>query len=106
MAHETVHLLNPIAGNANYLEEGVAVAFSLSVQPSYDIDITPSMPSYIYALRLVNSLPGGPLIAGRQVRERVGAFTLATAQDLAELFPNVEEAIAIELTMPFVRETD
>ena len=28
MAHETVHLLNPVAGNTNNLEEGVAVAFS------------------------------------------------------------------------------
>ena len=27
MAHETVHLLNPVAGDANNLEEGVAVAF-------------------------------------------------------------------------------
>ena len=37
MAHETVHLLNPVPGNANNLEEGVAVAFSLRVQPSYGI---------------------------------------------------------------------
>ena len=34
MAHETVHLLNPVAGYTNNLEEGVAVAFSLHVQPS------------------------------------------------------------------------
>ena len=33
LAHETVHLLNPVfLGEANYLEEGVAVAFSLHGQ--------------------------------------------------------------------------
>lgn len=104
MAHETVHLLNPIIGNANFLEEGVAVAFSLRVQPLYGISVTPSMRSYIHALQLVNALPRDPLVAAKQVRERVGALSLATPQDLVALFPNVDEAIANQLTMAFVRD--
>ncbi len=73
MSHETVHLLNPIPGNTNNLEEGVAVAFSLHVQSSYGISIPVSMPSYLYALRLVQALPEGPLGAAARVRRQVGS---------------------------------
>ena len=57
MAHETVHLLDPIPGGANNLEEGIAVAFSLWVQPRYQIHMEPKMESYLYALELVKVLP-------------------------------------------------
>ena len=101
MAHETVHLLNPIPGNANYLEEGVAVAFSLSVQQVYGICIPPRMKSYLCALGLVVALPGGPLEAGRRVRERVGALSDATVQDLEELFPSVDGSVLSKLVEEF-----
>ena len=104
MAHETVHLLNPIPGNANYLEEGVAVAFSLSVQPLYGICIPPRMKSYLCALGLVVALPGGPLEPGRRVRERVGALSAATVQDLRELFSNVDSTVLSKLAEEFVRD--
>jgi hypothetical protein len=35
LAHETVHVLGPVEGNTNNLEEGVATHFALSVPP-YD----------------------------------------------------------------------
>ena len=106
MAHETVHLLNPIPGNANNLEEGVAVAFSLGVQPVYGISIQTSMKSYLLALVLVVALPGGPLEAGRRVRERVGALSAATVQDLEALFPSVDGSVLSELVEEFDRGMD
>ena len=90
MSHETVHLLNPIPGHTNNLEEGVAVAFSLHVQPSYGISIPVSMPSYRYALQLVRALSGQPLEAAARVRRQAGSFSAATRQCLAELFPEVD----------------
>ena len=60
MAHETVHLLNPIPGNTNNLEEGIAVAFSIHVQPLYGISVRPSSDSYVHVFQLASLLPGGP----------------------------------------------
>ena len=106
MAHETVHLLNPITGNTNYVEEGVALAFSLGVQPFYGICVQTSMKSYLYALQLVAMLPGGPLEAGRRVRERVGALSAATVQDLERLFPGVEGSLLSKLVEEFDRDME
>ena len=106
MAHETVHLLNPIAGNANNLEEGVAVAFSLYVQPVYGICNPPRMKSYLCALGLVVALPGGPLEAGRRVREQIGALSAATVEDLRELFPSADVAVLSKLVEEFDRDIE
>ena len=106
MAHESVHLLNPIPGNANFLEEGVAVAFSIGVQPLYGINVQTSMKSYLYALQLVVALPGGPLEAGRRVRECVGTLSAATVRDLVELFPSVDSAVLSNLAEEFNRDQE
>ena len=106
MAHETVHLLNPIPGNANYLEEGVAVAFSLGVQQLYGVSVQTSMKSYLYALQLVVMLPGGPFEAGKRVRDRVGALSDATVEVLEELFPSIDEAVLSKLAEEFVRDME
>ena len=104
MAHETVHLLNPIPGNTNNLEEGVAVAFSLEAQQSYDINIQkPRMESYLHVLQLVGMLPGGSLGATKSVRDYVGALSDVTAQHLGELFPNVDKVVLSKLAEPFIR---
>lgn len=106
MAHETVHLLNPICGNTNNLEEGVAVSFSLHVQPTYNICVRPAMEAYVEVLRLVGMLPGGPLEAARRVRERVGALSEAKTADLKDLFPHVDGAVLTKLAEQFVRDCD
>ena len=102
MAHETVHLLNPIAGNTNNLEEGVAVAFSLHVQPSYSICVHPSSPSYLHVFQLASMLPEGPLEAARRARDRVGALSDVTERDLGELFPNVDAVVLGKLAERFI----
>ena len=103
MSNETVHLLNPIPGNANNLEEGVAVAFSLYVQSSYGISIPVSMPSYLYALQLVQALPEGPLGAAARVRRQVGSLSATTPQCLVKLFPKVDGGVLANLAGEFVR---
>ena len=104
MAHETVNLLDPIPGGANNLEEGIAVAFSLWVQPLYRIHMEPEMESYLYALELVKMLPGSPLEAGRRVRDHVGALSGCGERHLAELFPGVQRSVLTALATDFVRE--
>lgn len=105
MAHETVHLLDPVAGNTNNLEEGVAVAFSLQVQPAYGIDVPVTTSSYAYALDLVLSLGDDPLSAGTRVRQLVGSLHSATPHHLADLFPTVDGTVLDALAAEFVRET-
>lgn len=89
LAHETVHLLNPRVGYTNWLEEGVAVAFSaematrLTVHPQ-----CPSLPSYLEAWKLVRTLSDGVFDAAKLVRERCGALGLASFESLQLLFPN------------------
>ena len=96
MAHETIHLLNPVRRkDSNYLEEGIAVAFSLNVQHSYciNVEISKEAPyqKYHNALRLIKELPGGPLKAGLLIRERVGKLSAAETQDLEVLFQSVDK---------------
>ena len=104
MAHETVHLLNPIPGNTNNLEEGVAVAFSLYVQPFYGICVPIDDAPYLYAFQLASMLPEGPLESARRARTRVGALSAATTQDLADLFPNVDTVVLESLVERFIRK--
>ena len=106
MAHETVHLLNPgILGTANYLEEGVAVAFSLHAQTLYGVDVhVPSIPSYIYALELVDMLPGDILSDAALIRREVGRFSKVTPEDLLGLYPELDSHLAVELTSKFDRD--
>jgi len=101
MAHETVHLLNPVAGNTNNLEEGVAVAFSFHIQPAYGINVRPGTTAYDHAYGMACRLPGGPLAAGRRVRLEVGALSTATTETLCILFPELNRALAAELARPF-----
>ena len=104
MAHETVHLLNPIPGDTNNLEEGVAVAFSLYVQPYYGICVRTNEAPYLYAFQLACDLPEGPLESGRRIRTRFGALSAVTTQDLAELFPNVDTVVLESLVERFIRK--
>ena len=113
MAHETVHLLNPVLKkDGKTLEEGMAVKFSLCVQDFYSInDILDPVQDKPYwnALDLVKELPDDPLDSGRQIREevgariseRVGGLSAATLQDLKKLFPKVNRTVLSDLGQVF-----
>lgn len=90
LAHESIHLLNPIAGHTNFLEEGIAVAFSIAMSSEAGHAMSPEIPTYREALRLVQLLPPSPLEAGGQIRLCCGALSAATERDLSAIFPSVE----------------
>lgn len=89
MAHETVHLLNPIAGYTNWLEEGIAVEFSIYAQQEYGLSRIqyPQSGPYHDALELVRSLPEGALRSAHRVREAIGSLSSATFEQLSSMFP-------------------
>jgi hypothetical protein len=89
MAHETVHLLNPIAGYTNYFEEGIAVEFSIFAQRMFGVlNIQkPVSGSYWEALELVRSLPDGTFHSAHRVREAYVSLGSVTFEQLLILFP-------------------
>lgn len=92
MAHETVHLLNHVAGHTNWLEEGVAVAFSIIALENYRIPVQrPIAGAYSEALALVEELPGGPMHFARIVREYAGTLGNVTLENLLEIAPAHDE---------------
>lgn len=99
LAHETVHLLDPIAGPTNWLEEGIAVAFSIYAQNTRNLSlISPQTQSnYGIALDLANELPGGPFDFGKAVRCRFGNLHGFSGEDLISLFPALARANAHRL---------
>ena len=111
MAHETVHLLNPIVGDAKVLEEGVASEFSRYVQQCFvtstghQIRIMDNLQSYIDAARLVRMLPGGPLRAAKRIRNYVRDLESISVPILEKLFPHVDKTILSNLNKRFDRSS-
>jgi len=105
MAHESVHLLNPgILGTANYLEEGVAVPFSIYVLECFGMRVQrPSMQSYVLALSLVEALPNDPLESAGRIRRELGRFSNVSADNLVSLFPELDVDVANRLSNKFKR---
>ncbi|EHK9050398.1 hypothetical protein RH728_004173 [Vibrio vulnificus] len=100
IAHETVHLLNPVVGNTNYLEEGVAVVFAEKMQQLQGIALTNiECPFYKRAKLLVEQLPGGVFEAATKIREICGSLGVAKSSDLTSLFPTLNQSVADELCM-------
>lgn len=89
LAHETVHLLNPRAGQrATVLEEGLAVEFSVYAQLA--LGLSPHLPAegpYRDALQAVRKLPVSPFQVGLEVRKLRGSLSSARGSDLAGADP-------------------
>ena len=101
MAHETVHLLNPTIGGTNYLEEGIAVYFSLTLAPDYEDYIRDSNSVYCEALKRIEDFTEAPLETGRLVRKRFGSLSKVSIANLAELCPTAERELLIRLAEKF-----
>jgi len=99
LAHETVHLMNPIGGHTNYLEEGVAVAFQLHVAPALSgVEIPIELETYLRAHELVLQLGEPALSVAAKIRKHFGKLSSVTPTQLAELFPQATEALLAEIT--------
>lgn len=92
LAHETVHLLKPEKRRyGTWLEEGIAVVFSVEAQAIYQLPpISPTLATYREAFSLAWTLPDGPFKAGKVIREKLGGFSEITAEQLMEIFPGAE----------------
>lgn len=92
LAHETVHLLNPVERYTNYLEEGMAVHFAVEMSEKYtEKRQEPSCPFYKKAWSLVQKLPIDVYSAGKLIREHFGSLGTASPDGLMELFPELDE---------------
>ena len=114
LAHETIHLLSPVTmGTANYLEEGVAVAFSIHAQHLYSIPgVSIQEPKksnsnpYRIALTLVNELPKPLLVHASLLRQMAGSLSNVSSEHLLRLFPDIDVSLADALTCKFPPPTD
>jgi len=105
LAHETVHLLNPIVGDTNYLEEGVAVAFAIEMSKITNHHIKPhsDQQSYLNAWTLAKQLPGDIYNSAKRIREYCGALGAAKPKDIEDLFPGIDKNLAKKLCKKFER---
>lgn len=98
-SHETVHLLDPRRGNGSYLEEGIAEKFSAFVQDELGIAQMPQLiQEYVDATAAVDQIPGDPFEFAKQVREKLGALTGFTADELVQNFPEIDIDLASRLS--------
>ncbi|EKY4874153.1 hypothetical protein QFY08_000035 [Vibrio alginolyticus] len=98
IAHETVHLLDPVVGYTNYLEEGIAVFFAEEMQRVQGCILTNTdCPFYLRARWLVEQIPGNVFDTGRKIRNRCGSLGAAKSSDLMSLFPTLNQSISDEL---------
>ena len=100
LAHETVHLLDPIAGSTTWIEEGVAVEFSelMSEALTSHPMSSSSGTAYEAARNLLRHLPGPPLASAGHLRHRYGPLSTITAYQITTTFPQVSAEIALQLT--------
>ena len=91
LAHETVHLLDPVVGCTNYLEEGFSVLFSIDMSKTYtEHPQAPTDPIYIEALALVTQLSNTPYDAAKMIRNKFGSLGAAEVDGLHGLFPTAQ----------------
>ncbi len=104
LAHETVHLLDPITGHTNWLEEGAAVEFSILMsQLLTSHAMAPASASnYSLARSMLAQLPTPTLSSIGLLRQRFGALSSITADQIEGTFPSLPEDVAIRLASPCI----
>lgn len=95
LAHECVHVMNPINHAASFLEEGVAVWFSMKMAELAGtplcalLDHLDKTPIYRAAYDLVLKLPDEPLCAAKKVRSECGSLSAVTGDALSRIYPSL-----------------
>jgi hypothetical protein len=108
LAHETIHLLDPrpgypIGDGASWLEEGLAVNFSLAISSAIGNQGKVSLKKYRLANGLVNRLGGDLFRKVSDIRKRCGHFSDATVFDILEVAPSLPKHVAEKLCMSFYK---
>lgn len=99
LAHETVHLLNPVIGATTWLEEGIAVVFQIHIQSPNDIKlIRPRFGGdYHTAWQLVEQLGESPFVFGKVIRAKYGSLERRSVDEILSIRPMLDLAIARKL---------
>lgn len=93
LAHESIHLLNPIVGAGTVLEEGIAETFALEMGESLGGLKQASAACYKEACDTVAVLGADVYATGKMVRGRSGSLNQISVSVLQDLFP----AAAVDL---------
>ncbi len=103
VAHETIHCLSPTGGrNGNFLEEGLAVHFSIEYTRNNGNGIWLSgIPKYDVALRLIEQLFIIDQDIIKKLRQKEPIFSLMTKELLIMTNKNIPENLADNLTKKF-----
>ena len=106
LAHETVHLLDPRGDSspvptASVLEEAIASSFAAHCQEIAGVTPFPHKGNYSLAIELSQKLGRDLHEVGRDVRQKHGHFSNATAPQLMEIAPMCPEEVAKNLTSDF-----
>jgi hypothetical protein len=105
LAHETVHLLDPGVGFTHYLEEGVAVHFSLKVWDGCNVGHPLQLsPSYAEALALVREIDPEVFPSARRLREAAGSLRAVSAETIERVLPGLQSGLVHQLMREFRRE--
>ncbi len=102
LAHETVHLLNPVDGPTNWIEEGIAVAFSVHMtEDLVHVSMPITDPKYQNAYKLIQRFEEPYFTVARKIREAIGALSLAKKETLQPLFPSADNHLLQKLVTTF-----
>jgi hypothetical protein len=104
LAHETVHLLNPITGPGTVLEEGVAETFALEMAESLGGFKQASSDCYKEAYGAVAALGPDVFAMAKMVREKCGSLNDITVLALQELFASAKTDLIEKLVAKFERK--
>jgi hypothetical protein len=108
LAHETVHVLGPVEGNTNNLEEGVATHFALSV-PHYDTSrvtlfrqsVEASASAYSSPLRDYEALLQIDSGVIKKLRKQQSYLSRITARQILDVLPSCDATLAVRLADRF-----
>ena len=105
LAHEIVHVLGPVEGNTNNLEEGIATHFALSV-PYYDTSrfrqsVEQTASPYSSPLRDYEALLQIDSGVIKKLRKQQSYLSLVTANQILDVLPSGDPTLAARLVDRF-----
>lgn len=107
LAHETIHLLDPrpaypIGKGASWLEEGLAVNFSLTISKVFgQHSMKVGDKKYQTANNIFTRIGGDLYQRAKQIRSRSGHFSDASISDVLASSPTLPQHIAEKLVLSF-----